>query len=139
LYVAFQIFLIRTIIFSKEPSFIYTYLYLDNLPDETHKKIRASLNEILGSDVHHVTPDSLGGVDAEDLVLHDAERVELGLVDHTLVDCLGYGVVDQLAVTQKLTIVYYHYILIHYTLSPYTLNLLHLPCSATYKPRTIKD
>lgn len=65
------------------------------MPDETHNKVRASLNEILRSNIHDVTTNGLCGVNAEDLVLGDAERVELGLVDHTLVNGFGHGIIDQ--------------------------------------------
>ena len=58
----------------------------------------SAVHEILRADVDDVAADGLGRVDGDGLVLVDLEVVEVGaLVEHTLVDGLRDGIVDELA------------------------------------------
>jgi len=70
---------------------------LDDLPDETEKKMGLSFDKILGTNVDNIAADGLRGHDAEILVLDNSEVVQVLLVDHTLVNSIRDGIVNQFA------------------------------------------
>lgn len=72
--------------------------YTDDLPDQTEDQVRLAVDQVLGTDVDDVATDGRGGVEHQRLVLVDGVHVQLLLVDGTLVNGIGHGRVDQLAV-----------------------------------------
>lgn len=70
--------------------------YLDNLPEQPKDQVRASVHDVLGSDVDDVAADRAGRVEGQSLVLLDGEHIQLALVDGSLINSVGHRGVDKL-------------------------------------------
>ena len=73
----------------------------DDLPDQTQNQMLAHLNDVPTANVDNGTPNTLCRLNNDVVVLGEVEVVQLldlfaRLVENTLVDCVGYAVVDQL-------------------------------------------
>ena len=76
----------------------------NDLPNKTQNQVLTNFNDISTSDVDNGAADGLGGGDDDVVVLCDLERVQRfargGLVQHTHVNSVRYGIVDQFAQDQ---------------------------------------
>lgn len=72
-------------------------MYLDNLPNQTQEQVGSSSHNVLSVNVNDVASNGTGRVEHEGVVLRDLDGVGSLLVQGTLVDGLGDGVVDELA------------------------------------------
>jgi hypothetical protein len=70
---------------------------LHNLPDKTQDEMGFSFHQILGTNVDDVATNGLGGLNAKGLILSNTESVEILLVEDSLVDRFGDGIVDEFA------------------------------------------
>ena len=73
----------------------------DDLPDQTQNQVLTHLDDITTANVDDGTPNALGRLDNNVVVLGEVEIVQLldllaRLVQDTLVDCVGHAVVDEL-------------------------------------------
>lgn len=73
----------------------------DDLPDQTQNQVLAHLDDVSTANVDDRTPNTLGRLNDNVVVLGEVEVVQLldlpaGLVQDTLVDCVGHAVVDEL-------------------------------------------
>jgi len=76
---------------------------LDDLPDQTQHQVRGTINKILATNVDDVAANSFGRVDGDLLVLSHFVHVEvIALVEHTLINSVRNGVVDQFAQQQAI-------------------------------------
>ena len=67
-----------------------------DLPNEAQHKMGSPLDQVSGPDVHYTTSDTLSRIDTNIVIFHDL-KVVLGVdVQHPLVDCFWYSVVDKL-------------------------------------------
>ena len=85
----------------------------NNLPDQSEYQVLADLNDISRSNVHDRTTDTLGGLNDDVVVLSVVESVQsLDLlswsVQHTLIDGIWHGVVDQLGENKSVLAVVEH-------------------------------
>jgi len=69
----------------------------DDLPDETEDQVSLSINKILSTDVDDIATNTLGGVDAKGLVFANTESVKVLLVNHTFVNGVWNGIIDEFA------------------------------------------
>jgi hypothetical protein len=69
----------------------------NDLPNETKDKMGLSLDQILVTNVDDVATNSLGGVDCQCLIFNDSERIQIGLVQDTLINSIRDSIVNQFA------------------------------------------
>ena len=78
----------------------------DDLPNETKDKMFAAFRDIRRSDVDHGASNTLGGCNDDVVVFSDLESIQrfswLWLVENSRINCVGYGVIDELAKDQSI-------------------------------------
>lgn len=67
------------------------------MPDQTQHQVFSSVDQILTTNVDDVATNGFSRVQNKGLVLTNFVNVKLALVDDTLVDSIGDGVIDQFA------------------------------------------
>lgn len=79
----------------------------DDLPDKTQNEMFPSINEILRTDVDDGATDTFGGSDDDVVVFCHLKSIgsfsAFAYVEHTLVDGVWYGIVDELAEDEAIT------------------------------------
>ena len=74
--------------------------YLNDLPEQTQDQVRATLHNVLRTNVDNVATNGGGRVEGKGLVLLYPEHIQFCLVDSSLIHSVGHGGVDQLAVCE---------------------------------------
>jgi hypothetical protein len=67
------------------------------LPNQTQNQVLSTVDQILTTNVDDVATNGFSRVQNKGLVLTNFVNVKLALVDDTLVDSIGDGVIDQFA------------------------------------------